>query len=243
MRRSCALVTAHATVALAFVTSACSVDHRHLHAGQTTAGASSSDRGGDAGAQAEPSGGGQGGTTASGDLVDGCADLDTDGVGDCKTTLLTNSSFMTDTSDWLADDEVALSWDPINALSDAPSGSARLEGRVARSRAQQCVTVHGRLLAIAYANAFVSASADDVEFGQAELEVSFFLNSDCAGEPAGFFETPTTTAINTWSVVQAGSVAVDGTGSISVALVGLKPTTSSAVTVFFDNVMLKAQAL
>lgn len=240
MRRSCALVTA--TVLFASFTNACGVDHRRLHAQQHT-GSSASDGGAGNGPVDEPGGAGaEAGAASTAGLVDGCADLDTDGIADCKATLLRNPSFTSDTSDWQAEPEVALSWDAKNALPDGPSGSAHLEASVPRAVARQCVTVHGKVLVIAYANAFVVATADDIEFGQAELEVSFFPNSDCTGERA-FFETPASSLVNAWSVVQAGQVAVDGTGSVSVALVGLKPTTSAAIDVYFDNVMLKTHAL
>jgi hypothetical protein len=245
MRRSRALVTAFAQALLLFVTYACSVDHRHLHAGQVAGGSASTsaDGGADGGATDAPGGtGARGGT--SGGLVDGCADLDTDGIADCKATLLTNPSFTSDTKDWLAEPEVALTWDPKNALSDAPSGSARLEASVTRARATQCVTIDSvKQLVIAYADAFVAASADDIEFGQAELEVSFFPTRDCSGDRSAFFETPPSTTINAWSIVQAGGVAVDGTGSVSLALLGIKPTSAAAIEVYFDNVMLKTRAL
>ncbi|MES1185405.1 MAG: hypothetical protein ABUL60_16455 [Myxococcales bacterium] len=240
MRRSCALVTA----LLALVTNACSVDHRHLHAQQSTGGAVSSNGGADGDAPDEPGGAnGQGGTTTTKGLVDGCADLDTDGIADCKATLLSNPSFTSDTSDWQADPEVALSWDPKNALPDAPSGSARLEASVPRARVTQCVAMEEKKLVIAYANAFVTSSADGDEPGQAELEVSFFPSQDCTGDRAAFFETPPSTEVDAWSVVQAGQITVDGTRSVSIALVGLKPERSAALEVYFDNVMLKARAL
>jgi hypothetical protein len=228
---------------LAWVTSACSVDHRHLHAKQSTGGVVSNNGGADDTPDAPGGANGQGGTTTTKGLVDGCADLDTDGVADCKATLLTNPSFSSDTTDWQADAEVALSWDPKNALPDAPSGSARLEASVPRARATQCVAMEEKQLVIAYANAFVASPANDDEPGQAELEVSFFPSQDCTGDRAAFFETPPSKEVDTWSVVQAGQISVDGTHSVSIALVGLKPASAAAIEVYFDNVMLKAQAL
>jgi hypothetical protein len=43
----------------------------------------------------------------------GCADLDTDGVADCKSTLLETPSFTDDVSPWVAVGDAALSWDNV----------------------------------------------------------------------------------------------------------------------------------
>jgi hypothetical protein len=246
MRRSRALATVQAVSALLLLAGGCSIDHRRLHLGAVTGGTPSTgaNGGADGGAADLPGGSGAGGSSAAPTgLVDGCADLDTDGVADCKTTLVKNASFKSDVSAWTAPTDVELAWDAKNALEDLPSGSARLKGTGARANAAQCVPVDGKRLVIAYADAFVTATADDVEFGQAELEVSFFETTDCSGDRAGFFETPASTVINSWTVVQAGAPSLDGTRSVSLALVGLKPATNPSIQVYFDNVMLQAKAL
>ena len=43
---------------------------------------------------------GAAGAAASTGLVDGCADLDTDGIADCKATLVKNPSFTSDANGW-----------------------------------------------------------------------------------------------------------------------------------------------
>lgn len=248
MRRSRALLQAPLSSALLLVPCACSVDHRHLEHGPGDSGyASSANGGGAAGATDEADASSAGKGDAPGDLrglVDGCADLDTDGVADCQTTLLENATFDRDTSAWKAASSATLSWAPKNALGDLPSGSALLSASAARPSSEQCVKVEGKQLVIAYANAFVvAATGGGSSSGQAELEVSFFDTDDCSGERAGYFETPPSSMLDEWTTIQAGGVALDGTRSVSLALVGLKPSGATQLDVYFDNVMLKVKEL
>lgn len=254
---------------------ACSVDHRTLHSasddllgagaspstGATTAsGGENGSTGGtmspspDAGAGgAAPDPGSSGGSSTASNLpplVNGCADLDTDMVGDCTVTLVKNAAFKSDVASWTAVDPAMLAWDPRNALADTPSGCALLT--VAGStdidgsalfRASQCVPIPGRQIVIAYANAIVDAmggAADQTS--QAELEVSFFDSDDCSGAPTGQFSTPTSAA-PTWATIQAGGVSPSTTASASVALAGVKPLRADKLSICFDNVMLKTKAL
>jgi hypothetical protein len=244
MRRSRALATAQAALVILFATCACSLDDRQLVFSQPQGGSTntSASGGADGGAADAPDAGGTstGGTNPN-QLVDGCADLDTDSIADCTQTLLTNPSFASDTSDWTADANATLAWEPKNALKDAPSGSLRLAGSGARASASQCVAVNGQRIVIAYANAFVPRASDAAGAGQAQLEVSYFDAADCSGERAGFFETPVSTAVDAWVIVQAGGVSLAGTRSVLVTLVGLKSTTGTGVDVYFDNVMLKTR--
>jgi hypothetical protein len=219
---------------------ACSLDRRRLR--EATGGSSSSpSANGAAAGEPEPGNTGSGGTgsTPKG-LVDGCADLDTDGVGDCTTTLVENASFTEDVDGWQPRGDTDLTWQDKNALEDLPSGSARLTAETARASAEQCVKLPGRQLVIAYASVFVE---DDSELGQAVLQVSFFENQDCDGELSAYFETPPSTVTNSWSTIQAGAVSPPGTASVSVALVGVKPDEAEQIEVYFDNVMLKAKEL
>ena len=242
MRRGHALGTAGTALWLLLTSGACSIDDRQLVYSQPRAG-SSSTGGSDGGTTQTPDVGGTstGGHDPNG-LVDGCADLDTDSIADCEQTLLANSSFTSDVSDWTADTSAEWAWNDKNALKDAPSGSARLASTSARASANQCVVLSGQWIVIAYANAFIPAASDAAGASQAQLEVSYFDADDCSGDRAGFFETPPSTLVYSWLIVQAGGVSLPSTRSLSMALVGLKSAAGTGVDVSFDNVMLKKRA-
>jgi hypothetical protein len=234
MRRSFALAV------LLLLACACSLDRRRLHEAKGGSSSQAPANGAAAGDTASSDGGSGGNSPMVRGLVDGCADLDTDGVADCATTLVNNASFAENVDDWAADAQTELTWAAQNALADLPSGSAKLRGETARAVAQQCVTLRGNQLVIAYASAFVD---DATELGHAQVQVSFFQNTACDGEPPAYFETPPSTVTNEWTTIQAGAVAPPGTASVSIALVGVKPESAEGIDVYFDNVMLKAKEL
>jgi hypothetical protein len=238
MRRSRGLSTACA-VSLLLSAAACSVDERQLSLDEGGAGAGSNGSGG-TGTTEVPSASGSGGDETSG-LVDGCADLDTDGVADCEVTLVDNASFGSDVSPWLAEADTELGWAAEDALLDESSGSAQLKTAGARAAATQCVVVAEKELVIAYANAFVQPAPGADDSGQAGLEVSFFESHDCSGERSRFFETPASTVTGAWTTVHAGGLSPDATGSVLLALVGHKPAALAELAVAFDNVMLKTK--
>lgn len=225
---------------------ACSVDDRELTLAMGSGGGSGSGGAGQTAGSGgrTPSGGGAdagaGGESADG-LVDGCADLDTDGVADCTTTLVTTPSFTEDVSGWVAVDDATLTWDEKNALADVPSGSAKLTASTSRASAAQCLELPGRQLVIAYAQVLAPAAPGAEGVAQAQLRVAFFERDDCTGEPSGFFETPPSTEADVWSTVQAGGLSDEAAQSMSVALVGVKASDAQQLNVHFDNVMLKTK--
>lgn len=223
------------------LSSSCALDRRELSSSSLGGAPDDADSQAQAGApdDAPTSGAGAGGEESSG-LVAGCADLDTDGVPDCTTTLVRNPTFSEDVSDWSVDGGAELSWDSKNALSDQPSGSAKLRASAPRASAWQCVGVGSRELVIAYASALVE---DPTELGRAELETSFFDTDDCSGERTGYFKTPTSSVVNGWTTLQAGGVSLEGTRSATIALVAVKPDGATELDVYFDNVMFKTKSL
>jgi hypothetical protein len=227
------------SIALALWSSACSLDNRVLQPAEGDD-QSFNSLGGQSGTQVgDP---GTGGPTPNNGLVDGCADLNTDGVPDCQVTLLQNASFTSDVSSWTPDANTELTWDPKNALDDTPSGSAKLHGTTQRVSALQCVPVTAGQLLVAWANAFVESNDGMGMPPQAELEISFFDNGNCAGASTNYFDTPLNVAVlDAWSVIQAGQTAGATTQSVSVALVGLL-NSGSEVNVYFDNVMLAGKS-
>jgi hypothetical protein len=224
----------------------CSLDDRALSVGTDQgAAAGQDDRGGASGSGGRGSGreGGAPGGVDDAGLVDGCADLDTDGVADCAVTLVQTPSFAMDVSHWQPSEGTSLSWDSKNALADLPSGSARLSSKMARPRAGQCVELAGEKLVVAWANAFVEQAPTAASPVSAQLEVSFHETDDCSGVSDHFFETPLSGALGEWSVVQAGSISPSTTRSVAISLVANKPGDVSEAVVYFDNVMLKATQL
>lgn len=243
---------------------ACSLDDRELRpaavagmAGQNNAagrggngpesegGAAGADESLQAGSGNDGEGGagrGSTGQAGTGGLVEGCADLDTDGVADCTITLLNTPSFASNVEDWSAVGDAELRWDRKNALGDRPSGSAKLSASGAFARATQCVPLTGEKLLIAYANAFVESDDEDAN-ARALLEVAYFASDDCSGESDGFFETPPTDRMNDWTTVHAGSVASAATRSVLVTLIGVKAGAAAGQSAYFDNVLLSAQDL
>jgi hypothetical protein len=224
-------------VALALLACACSVDDRRLMPAAEDGtvesfGGAASTGGGD-----QPDAGDVG--AAMGGLVKGCADLDTDGVSDCEETLLDNGTFTSDVQSWAPVGATELSWDPKNALSDSPSGSAKLGVAAPRASARQCAPLSGKQLVIVWANAFVEADADSAK---AMLEFTFFDTPDCSGPTGLFVDTPPTHVNNAWAVVQAGQLSPVTTKSVSVDLVGLNGAPDAEFSAYFDNVMLKAKA-
>jgi hypothetical protein len=246
-----ALVLLLVTVPAASGLGACSVDHRKLtFGGGAAVGAGGENASPDQPAAGAASGQSSGGSTTLPPLVDGCADLDTDGVADCKVTLVKNPSFSSDVTSWTAVGAATLLWDPRNALADSPSGCALLglqgssdaDGSVL-ARATQCVATSGKQLFIAYANALVEASAGMRDPSRAELEVSFFDSDDCAGERTGYYDTPPSQSVGEWVTIQAGGVSAVRTRSLAVALAGLKPNRAEKLQICFDNILLKSEPL
>lgn len=231
-------------LALALGVTACAVDDRTLEQQPLAlagTGGTSSNTGG---TTSVPEGGAAGDDGLDGEgLVGGCADLDTDGIPDCEATLVQNPTFTSDVEGWTPLGESELTWRPENALGDLPSGSAELTTETEiRASASQCVALEGAQLVIAYASAFVEAGDDAEQPSKAELEVTFFRGEGCSGVSDGYFVTPPSTLAGAWTTIQAGGTSKDTTLSASIALVGMKTETNAALSIYFDNVMLKVQA-
>lgn len=228
----------------------CSLDTRQLQyatggSGHSPAGAPSLP-----GAGGDSSGGAGGGANAP-IMIDGCLDLDEDGIADCEETLLRNATFNTDVEAWHADDEADLLWDARNAAGDSPSGSALVtatgdtaigaQGMVQES-ASQCLEVTGKQLVTVYANALVETSQPTS--GLAQISVLFFDSAACSGAYVTSFSTPQPLDAlrDEWFALKAGSVTGPGTRSVLVRLVVMRPLDAASFQARFDNVLLKVLA-
>jgi len=181
--------------------------------------------------------------------VDGCADLDEDGVADCQQTLLSNSTFDANVMHWNADAGASLTWDPRDALAAPGSGAAVLTaessafdaGGSSLFTAGQCVRVTGGQIVIAYANALVDDGQD--ESGQAAVYVDFYDASDCTGMSTSSFSTPQPVAASpgAWLTLKAALLTSAGTHSARVMLAIEKPFVAQSFHARFDNLLLKSE--
>jgi hypothetical protein len=188
-------------------------------------------------------------------LVDGCADLDGDGVSDCAETKIINATFVSDVSSWTREAQLgdpfttSVSWDAGNAWGSVPSGSARVSvsgtvdfnGASLRA-ATQCLLVQPQELVIVYANANVDVGQDPA--GSAEVDVSFFDSSDCSGLSTSTFSTPPPGGASpgAWWTLHAGSPSGTATKSALIELGVVKPFRATSMTARFDNVLVKIQS-
>jgi hypothetical protein len=254
----------------------CSVDSRQLELAPDESGDSGSPSGvsgsdGNAGAGSGSAGragslatGGSGGSSAGAGggaagmgvdeppIVDGCVDLDRNGIGDCKETLLKNADFSSDVADWTAEMDATLEWDEHDASGEeGTSGSALVssvgvidptsDNSVLRA-ASQCVAVGSMQLVTAYANTFVEPGQDQT--GRAQIVVFFFDGEGCTGAFTSSFTTPQplgTDGVGAWLELKAGSVTSLSTKSMLVKLGLSRPSKAASFHARFDNVLVRAQ--
>jgi hypothetical protein len=245
----------------------CSVDDRQLQPAPDGDGGSAATQGGAHGSSVAGSSG-KSGTSGSnsagavadseggagGDVVqpptiatvDGCPDLDADGVSDCQQTLVANAGFATNVASWHADTGASLTWDPRDALNDATSGTALLSaasgafdsGGSSLVTASQCIAVTGGQIVIAYANVLIDKGQDST--GQAAIYVDLFGASGCAGTAASTFFTPMPedASAGEWLTLQAGLKSSGGTQSARVMLAIEKPFQAESYHARFDNILV-----
>ena len=202
---------------------------------------------------ADDNGGSAGGVDESPPIVDGCVDLDQNGVGDCEETLVKNADFEADVSDWTAEQDTLIELDTHDAWGvGGTPGSALVssigvldpnsENAVLRA-ASQCVAVGGMQLVTVYANAFVESGQSDPT-GRAQVVVFFFDGDNCTGAFTNSFTTPqplNTDGIDTWLTLKAGSVTGLSTQSILVKLGLSRAYSAESFRARFDNVLVRAQ--
>lgn len=183
--------------------------------------------------------------------IDGCADIDGNGIADCTETLAANSDFKSDIAGWTPGPGAKLAWDEQNAGGSLPSGSGLLVAEASGAdgggsllrEASQCLPVSGNRLVTVYANSLVQSGQDPL--GHAEVDVSFFEFPACAGALTSSFSTPQPleAPTGTWLDLKAGTVTSANTQSMSVRLAISKPAQADSYQARFDNILLKVQAL
>jgi len=249
-RTACRLLAGTGVFTLAFAAlNGCALDSRQLSAAGGQAGSESTPlpgagagTAGAAGTSSEQAGSAGGGQLP---LVDGCPDLDSDGVSDCMQTLVQNGEFKLGIAGWSPELQTEIAWDDMNAAADLPSGSALVSSIASSSSerhyAKQCLALSGTHLVTVYANAFVASG--QAAGGYAEVDLSFFDTAACAGSEASKFSTPQPLDASTdeWLTLKAGSVSGPDTQSVLVALTIYRPLGSSSFSARFDNILLRKQ--
>ena len=202
---------------------------------------------------------GEGGAAGAADhapvTVDGCLDLDGNGVSDCTETSVSNAEFASDVAEWTADAQTGdsfsttLAWDPKNAWGSEPSGSAKVtvsgaldfNGAALRA-ATQCLAVSPAQLLVVYANAQLDKHQDPA--GSVEIDVSFFDTADCSGLASRTFSTPPPQAdgADTWLTLHAGAPTGADTKSALIKLGVVKPFRVESLAARFDNVLVRVQS-
>jgi hypothetical protein len=205
--------------------------------GSSGAGANSDSEGGAGGDVVQPP------TIAT---VDGCADLNGDGVADCQQTLVANATFDSNVASWHADTGASLTWDPRDSLNAGTSGTALLSaasgafdaGGSSLVTASQCITVTGGQIVITYANVFIDKGQDSS--GQAAIDVDLFGAPGCAGTATSSFSTPMpeNASPGVWLAEQAGLKSPNGTRSALVRLAIDKPFQADSYHARFDNILV-----
>lgn len=176
-------------------------------------------------------------------IVDGCPDLDFNGKGDCKETLVTNPNFAADVGGWTAGDDVSLEWSAQNYLGDAPSGSAQItvrgysdgDGMLQRA-SSQCVKLGASSQLQLFAHVFFEG---DQGAGGPSIGLFFFGNEDCSGPALGVPFQASAARTDAWETLAAQPMVPEGSRSALVRLAVSKPYRTLALTASFDNILLR----
>lgn len=175
----------------------------------------------------------------------GCPDLDDNSVADCEETLVQNASFDVNLNGWHEESNALGSWEHEDALDHDASGSATItnrtfyedrEGQVMRGL-WQCVPASAATSYRLLTQVRISGEAGQVWGG---LSVSFYDAPDCTGNVVTA-STPMLGTTTDWSMTEARAEAATNTQSMLVRLVVNKPYSAPAVTVDFDNVLIREE--
>jgi hypothetical protein len=191
--------------------------------------------------------GGNGGTAAGNgpELVEGCVDLDGNGVGDCKETLLQNADFKSDVENWLVGASPQITWSELNPALDVPSGSAAVsfvseasdEDGVIGAAAAQCLRVEGDAKLELAGNAFIGPDQGE---GLATISAWSFETDDCSGARLDAFDLAHSQT-GLWLTLRGEPTLPPATRSLLVRLGVTKAVRAATFQVLFDNVLVRKQ--
>jgi hypothetical protein len=237
----------------------CAVDDRMLLRGNSTGGSFGDGATSETGGQATASGGaatggrsgsggkGTGGATSGGTVgTGGGAEEDAGCTEGCPNNLLLNPDFDADVSNWMAEDQVTIAWDPTNASLRTSSGSISIRNeRVAdvdnmtAAGAMQCVPVEGQKTYDI--EAFVMPRVIDGT-ASGHINVQFYAADDCSGPPLpGGRTTASANRVGDWENDRGEPVASPDAHSMAFRLTAHKPLRDDPVEVVFDRVIVRAR--
>jgi hypothetical protein len=173
-----------------------------------------------------------------------CADLDHDGVPDCRETRVGNARFDHDAASWTAEFGATVAWDGgHDGLGDATSGSMIATNNVVTSTpgttmvgASQCIAV---LPGASYHAAAQILLAAGQGAGSAGLGAYFYAAAGCSGPIAGVWSSDLTSSTGAWTAIGGSLVVPAGAHAMAVRLVAVKPFSAPAFQAHFDNVLVE----
>ena len=203
---------------------------------------------------ASPATGGQGGQSsgtagaggAASPTSDGCPDLDGNGIRDCVESLVPNADFASGIAGWTPETGITQSFSSSDGKGDPHSGSLAITNPI-QSQMASGLTMAGSSLCLpnttasaydVYLQVSVGPASDGV--AQGGITFNFYPTADCSGDPSGM--APTTLldqTISGWRLVQEIIRPGQGTHSLSMRLVVVKPFDELSAQVGFDNLLVR----
>jgi hypothetical protein len=172
-------------------------------------------------------------------------DVDDNQVADCTENLLVNSELDSDVSSWVAGTQATLSWDGLDADGDPNSGSAAVTNIAGQQdfvrSAGQCVET-GEGNYVAATRYFIPPGQGP---GRARINMTFHSNNTCIGGAGNFLGNSNSTfeaTTGSWGTILHPFSTVSGTQSINFLLSAQTLDASPALTVQYDNPLLRCQS-
>jgi hypothetical protein len=163
------------------------------------------------------------------DLAVSCPDLDNDGKPDCTETLVQNPRFDVDIAGWTAEYGATAAWQAPGVILVTNTVVASANG-VAMAGASQCIAATGG----AGYRLFVQARLGG-DGGAAAIAAQLFPSTDCSGNAASAWTSPTLSTAGAWTTLQGSLTAPATARSMRVRLVALKQFSDPAFAAQFDN--------
>jgi hypothetical protein len=171
-----------------------------------------------------------------------CPDLDLNGVPDCDETIVENPTFDTDADAWQAEENVATAWENADAHDNDESGSLLVENQIEEDRdggsmlgVRQCFEASAGVFYRFAVEVKVPESAPATQGG---FQLLAYDGVACAGTVVKGVSSSLVRGSG-WNVTELTYPAPEGTQSIALRLVSVKPYRESPVEVLFDNVLVR----
>lgn len=226
--------------------------------GGTDVEATTSSGGSDAGGSSSVGGGGNDTTSAGGATSTagptttgeaggtgdpGCPDLDDNEVADCDETLVENANFDANLNGWHEETNALANWEHDDALDHDASGSATITNRtVDEEREGQVMRGLWQCIPASAGTAYQMLTQLRITGAEGQgwggLNLWFYDGADCTGT-AVTASTPLLGTTTDWSLTETRAEAPENTQSMLVRLVVNKPFSAPAITVDFDNVLIR----